>query len=81
MNMAFEALFNHYIRELGNKGEINVSLDLQHKMAYEKFTEARRQKEMEERITQNVLSRISASADVSQAVKEVKKLQDEIQKL
>lgn len=50
-------------------------------MAYEKFTEARRQEEMEERITQNVLSRISASADVSQAVKEVKKLQDEIQKL
>lgn len=81
MNKAFEALFYHYVRELGKKGEYNVSLDLQRKMTYERFAEARREKEMEDRITQNVLSRISASADVSQAVKEVKKLQDEIQKL
>lgn len=28
MNKAFEALFYHYVRELGKKGEYNVSLDL-----------------------------------------------------
>lgn len=81
MNVAFEALLNHYVRELGKQGDFNTCFDLQSKMIYERAREVERQAEMEERIINNVLSRITTTVDVSQAVGEIKKIKDELNKL
>lgn len=76
-----DSVFQRIIRGMDEKPQEQPYFQLSRTNNDEEYQLRKQLQKMEERITRNVLEKISVSADVSKAIQEIKELRREIDRL
>lgn len=73
--MRDKILFNRFLDALGDKIDFSLRLQLQQEMIMQEYRAQQEREKMIEDITERVLSRISATVDVSDIIKRIDELE------
>ena len=79
--MLQKSLLDWSLKGLDSKLQAQLSLYYNHQMMIEQFRHSKEMEQMKQEIIDEVLSRISVSADVTNAVQQIEKLKETINKL
>ena len=81
MNSQKNILFNSLIRGLDKTAQATLNMMYTHSQMIDEYNHQREMEQMKIEITEDVLSRISATADVSEAIEEIEELRKAIERL
>lgn len=74
-------LFEYSMRGLENKLQSELALFYQHQMMIEQFRHSKEMEQMKQEIIDEVLSRISVSADITNVIQEIDRIDRAIKNL
>lgn len=75
------ALLDYIVRDLAEKGQYELSLQLQHQQMIERLNQQRDRENLKNEIIEEVLSRISVMFENGEAIEKIKALNNAIEEL
>ena len=73
--------FNHFTNGMESELQAQMRLYFTHQMMLDKYNRKREREQLKQEIIREVLAHISATVDITEAVSNIRELQDEIDKL